>query len=145
MSHYQQSLGSSQQPIAQRSATADLHAASQADPQLNLAINQYKQAQDTAKNPNLSPAERDVANLRESELRSIMPVRYHQHQNNEGNSPSLQNSQITAGNTTHPQHPNETQRAQISAVYQRQQQIISNMQYSAQANNANNARPLNNN
>ncbi|POW13823.1 hypothetical protein PSTT_03460 [Puccinia striiformis] len=145
MSHYQQSLGSSQQPIAQRSATADLHAASQADPQLNLAINQYKQAQDTAKNPNLSPAERDVANLRASELRSIITVRYHQHQNNEGNSPSLQNSQITAGNTTHPQHPNETQRAQISAVYQRQQQIISNMQYSAQANNANNARPLNNN
>ncbi|POW01305.1 hypothetical protein PSHT_12615, partial [Puccinia striiformis] len=141
MSHYQQSLGSSQQPIAQRSSRG----IAAADPQLNLAINQYKQAQDTAKNPNLSPAERDVANLRASELRSIITVRYHQHQNNEGNSPSLQNSQITAGNTTHPQHPNETQRAQISAVYQRQQQIISNMQYSAQANNANNARPLNNN
>ncbi|KNZ44351.1 hypothetical protein VP01_924g3 [Puccinia sorghi] len=145
MNHYQQPPASSPQPIHQRAA-AEYNIAGN-DAQVNSILAQFKQAQDACKLPNLSPADREAAAQRTMELREALGNRMAQlgiRRDNNGNSPTPQNSLSTGAYSSQPQHPNEAQRAQMSAVYQRQQQIISGMQYAAQAN-ANMTRPLNNN
>ncbi|MBW0468066.1 hypothetical protein O181_007781 [Austropuccinia psidii MF-1] len=137
--HYQQSSGANKQPMHTR--PIDHLSLMSNDTQLTAALTQFKQAQDNWNNPNLSAAEREAAGQRARELREVLGIRMAQlgiRRENTASSPSPappganpQNFQ-PAGQTGQPQHPSEIQRAQLSAVYQRQQQMLSGMPLTSQ-------------